>query len=142
MREVSIKMVREKEIDYGIEVISSPNDVYTVLNNYIGNSDRERLVVICLDVKNNINAINTVSVGNISSSICHPREVFKPAFLSNSAAIILGHNHPSGSIEPSEDDIKITKKIAECGELLDVTLLDHIIIGYNSYCSLKEEDIF
>src|SRR6056297_2328469 len=115
MKEVRIKMVREKEIDYGIEVISSPEDAYTVLSNYIGDSDRERLVVICLDVKNNINAINTVSVGNLNSSICHPREIFKPAFLSNSAAIILGHNHPSGSIEPSKDDIKITKKIDECG---------------------------
>lgn len=104
-------------------------------------SDREQLLVCCLDAKNQPTAINVVSIGNLNSSIVHPREAFKPAILSNSASIILFHNHPSGDPTPSKEDTNITDRLKECGDILGIKLIDHIIIGDNSYCSLKEKGI-
>jgi len=138
MKKVSIKLVKEVELDYGIDSVVSPVDVSKVLHKYIGDSDREMLVVICLDVKNNINSINTVSVGILNYSLSHPREVFKAAILSNSAAIILGHNHPSGDTQPSFDDIKVTERMEKAGDILGIELLDHVIIGGDSFYSLKD----
>lgn len=142
MKKVSVKLVKDAELDYGVERLTSPEDVARVLRQYIGDADREVLVVICLDVKNHFNSINTVSVGTLTSSLSHPREIFKTAILSNAAAIILGHNHPSGVPEPSLDDIKITKKVEEAGNILGIELLDHVIIGDSKYHSLKEFNDF
>lgn len=142
MKEVQIRMFKEVELDYGVDIIRSPKDAVTVLRAYIGFSDRERLVVICLDTKNQLTAINTVSIGSLNASLGHPREIFKPAILANSAAIILGHNHPSGITKPSQDDIELTKRIAEGGKILGIDLLDHVVIGDDEYCSMKEESLF
>lgn len=95
-----------------------------------------------MDTKNQPIAINVVSVGTLSSSLVHPREVFKPAILSNSASIILSHNHPSGDCTPSSEDISVTARIKESGKLLGIELLDHIIIGdMDGYISVKEKGI-
>ena len=142
MKRVSIKLVKEEELDYGVERLTSPADAAKVIRKYIGDSDREVFVVICLDIKNQLNSINTVSVGTLTSSLCHPRETFKAAILSNAAAIIIGHNHPSGIPYPSKDDIAITKKLEEAGSILSIDLLDHIIIGDTSFHSLKEHSNF
>ena len=83
--------------------------------------------------KNRITAINTVSIGTLPSSLVHPREVFKPAILTNAASIILAHDHPSGDPMPSEDDLNITCRLKAAGELLGISVLDHIIIGYSYY---------
>ena len=93
MKRVSIKLVKEAELDYGVDRLTSPADAARVIRKYIGDSDREIFVVVCLDIKNQLNSINTVSVGTLTSSLSHPRETFKAAILSNAAAIILGHNH-------------------------------------------------
>jgi len=138
MKRVSIKLVKEAELDYGVDRLTSPADAARIIRKYIGDSDREVFVVVCLDIKNQLNSINTVSVGTLTSSLSHPRETFKAAILSNAAAIILGHNHPSGIPEPSRDDIAITKKIEKAGSILGIELLDHIIIGDPSYHSMKE----
>ena len=137
MKKVSIKMVKEEVLDYGIDSILKPEDAWQVLKNYIDEMDREVFVVICLDIRNHINAINTVSIGNLNSSLVHPREVFKPAILANAAAIILGHNHPSGDPNPSKEDIQTTKQMAAAGKILGIDVLDHVIIGDNIFYSLK-----
>ena len=142
MKRVSIKLVKEEELDYGVERLTSPEDAAKVISKYIGDSDREVFVVVCLDIKNQLNSINTVSIGNLTSSICHPRETFKAAILSNAAAIIIGHNHPSGIPHPSKDDIEITKKLEKAGSILGIELLDHIITGDSSFYSLKEHSNF
>lgn len=80
-----------------------------------------------------------VSKGNLNSSIVHPREIFKRAVLNNAASIICMHNHPSGDPTPSQNDIDITKRIDEAGELMGIPLLDHVIIGDGTYISLKEK---
>jgi len=138
---VSIKMVRESSILYDIRRIEAPKDAVELGKKFLEESDREQLLVCCLDAKNQPTAINVVSVGNLNTSLVHPREVFKPAILSNSASIILFHNHPSGDPTPSKEDTNITERLKESGKILGIELIDHIIIGDNSYCSLKEKGI-
>lgn len=138
---VSIKMVREASVLYGIRKIVSPKDSVELGKRFLDDVDREQLIVCCLDTKNQPTAINVVSVGSLNTSVVHPREVFKPAILSNSASIILFHNHPSGDPSPSKEDISITERIKESGNILGIKLIDHIIIGNDSYCSMKERGI-
>lgn len=139
---VSIRMVKEHSILYRERKISSPSDAAKIARNFLLESDREQLIVICLDTKNQPTAINVVSVGTLSSSLVHPREVFKPAILSNSASIILSHNHPSGDCTPSSEDISVTTRIKESGKILGIELLDHIIIGdMDRYVSVKEKGV-
>lgn len=138
---VSIKMVKESSILYDMRRIQTPEDVVELGRRFLEESDREQLLVCCLDTKNQPTAINVVSVGSLNTSIVHPREVFKVAILSNSASIILFHNHPSGDPAPSKEDISITERLKESGRILGIQVIDHIIIGDNSYCSLKEKGI-
>ena len=109
--------------------ITDPTDAVRILNAYLHNADREHLVALFLNAKNHIIGINTVSVGSLTSSIVHPREVFKPAILANAAALILGHNHPSGDPTPSAEDQAITTRLAQVGEALGIRVLDHLILG-------------
>lgn len=139
---VSIKMVKEKSIKYEKRKITSPSDAEILCRNFLDDSDREKLIAISLDTKNQPTNINVVSIGSLNSSIVHPREVFKLAILSNANSIIISHNHPSGDPTPSREDINITKRLKECGELIVINLIDHIIIGdEGSFTSLKEKGI-
>lgn len=136
---VSIQMVREKymEGEYNIKV-ESPSIAADVANKFLEDKDREYLIVFSLNTQNDINSLNVVSVGSLNQSIVHPREVFKTAILSNAASIILAHNHPSGNPTPSSEDINATTRIKECGDILGIKLLDHIIIGNEDWISFKE----
>lgn len=139
---VSIKMVKEKNLEYGDTQISSPKDCANIFKKFIGDYDREALVVLTLDTKNKINSITVASLGSVNSSIVHPREIFKTAILSNAASIIISHNHPSGDPTPSKEDISITTRLKECGRILGIELLDHVIIGeYDKYLSFKEKGL-
>jgi DNA repair protein RadC len=106
---------------------------------------QEHLIVICLDTKNKIIAVKTAFVGSLNKSVVHPREIFNFALLSSSASIIVAHNHPSGDVRPSQQDISVTKRLSEVGELIGIELLDHIIIGNQydeldvKYLSMREE---
>lgn len=136
---VSIQLVKEKSVSYETKKINSPMDAVNILERFMENADRESFMILCLDTKNNVNAINTVSVGTLNSSLVHPREVFKAAILSNSNAIILSHNHPSGNPSPSNEDIEITRRLEEAGNIMGIQVLDHVIMGENGrYVSLKE----
>lgn len=94
-----------------------------------------------INTKNKPTAIHTVSIGTLNSTVVHPREIFKAAILSNAASIILAHNHPSGDPTPSKEDIGITKRLVDAGELLGITVMDHIIIGENNYVSMKKRSL-
>ena len=120
--------------------IQSPNDIFNIAQNVIRGNEyaEENLWLITLDTKNNITGIFTVSTGSLNASIVHPREIFKRAVLQNAASIIICHNHPSGDPAPSKEDINITKRLKEAGDLIGIKLLDHLIIGDNNYISLKE----
>ena len=102
-------------------------------------SDREKFVVACLDTKKQPVNISVVSIGSVNSVIVHPREVFKEAIQRGSANVIVCHNHPSGNLKCSKEDENITNRLKECGEILGIELVDHIIIGDNdTYFSFKE----
>lgn len=94
---VSVRMVKECSLLYKDRVVRSPEDGYNLLKQFLGNVDREYFVVVCLDTKNQPTAINVCHIGSLNASLVHPREVMKPAILSNAASIMVGHNHPSGN---------------------------------------------
>lgn len=99
---------------------------------------KEQFVVVCLSSANKIIRYEKISLGNLNSSVVHPREIFKTAIENNSASIILIHNHPSENPEPSNEDISITRKIVEAGKMMDIPVFDHIIIAGSSYTSFVE----
>lgn len=119
--------------------IRSPGDGYNLFKQFLGELDREYFVVMCLDVKNQPTAINVCHIESLNASIVHPREVMKTAVLSNAASILVFHNHPSGQPEPSPEDIEVTNRLVKACDLMGIDLLDHLIVGDNSFISLKEK---
>jgi DNA repair protein RadC len=118
--------------------VSAPQDVADIFIPLLRDEIKEKFLLVCLNAANKIITYEVISVGNLNSSVVHPREVFKAALDHNSASIILMHNHPSGNPEPSNEDIAITKKIVESGKILDIPVFDHIIIAGNTFTSFVE----
>lgn len=104
--------------------------------------EQEHFIVLCLNTKNEIIARKTISIGTLDQAIVHPRDVFRFAIKNNAARIIAVHNHPSGNPEPSENDKTVTKRLIRSGDILGVEILDHIIVGNDSYVSLRERGLF
>lgn len=119
--------------------ITSPEDVANIFIPLFRDELKENFVVVCLNSANKIIKYETISVGNLNSSVVHPREIFKSALEQSAASIILLHNHPSGNPEPSNEDITITKKLVEAGKLMDIPVFDHLIIAGNNYTSFVEK---
>lgn len=113
--------------------IQTSTEAAVVLRPCFDGLDREQFVVCGLDAKHRLIGINVVSIGSLSLSIVHPREVFKALILMNAAAWLCAHNHPSGDVIPSREDLALTKRLREAGELLGITLLDHLILGEGYY---------
>jgi len=121
--------------------ISSPSDAAVVMMEEMRYYKKEYFKIILLDTKNNIKKVSQISIGSLNSSIVHPREVFTEAVANSSSSIILVHNHPSGESEPSHEDIVLTNRLDECGKILGIKVLDHIIIGDGVFFSFKEEGL-
>lgn len=122
--------------------ITSPQDVAEIFIPILRDDNKEKFIVVCLNSANKIIKHEIISVGNLNSSVVHPREIFKVAIDNSSASIILIHNHPSGNPEPSNEDIRITKKIVETGKIMDIPVFDHLIIAGETYTSLVEKRLF
>lgn len=122
-------------------VIKSPDDVKHLLMEDMRYFDREHFRVLYLDRKGGLIFVEDVSIGSLHSAIVHPREVFKTAVKRSAASIILVHNHPSGDPTPSNEDIDITRRLIEAGNVLGIEVLDHVIIGEGRYCSLKSKGL-
>lgn len=120
--------------------IRSPQDVSRLLMEEMRYLEKEQFRVLLLNTKHQVLAIEVVSLGDLTSTIVHPREIFKEAVRRAAAAVILAHNHPSGDPTPSREDLEITRRITEAGKILGIEVLDHIIIGDNRYISLREHD--
>lgn len=118
---------------------TSPDQIFDTFK-FLRDETKEYFIAIHLDGKNRIICIDQVSVGSLNQSIVHPREVFKTSLLSSAAAIILLHNHPSGDPTPSREDLEITKRLREAGDLLGIRILDHIVIG-DTYISFVERRV-
>ncbi len=135
---IRLQMVKEKIEYYGSKKVRSPADVEEVVRTFIGPADREVFLALNLSTANYINSIHIVSIGSLNQSVVHPRECFKAAMLSNSDSVVLAHNHPSGDVTPSAEDKMITTKLVECGQLLNIRVLDHVIVGEKGYFSFQE----
>lgn len=138
---VSVKLVREKDAIYGAKTIRNPEELASIARKFLDNTDREVFLAINFSTANTINSIHVVSIGSLDKTIVHPREVFKAAILSNSSSIALAHNHPSGNLNPSPEDILITSKLVQCGEILDIKVVDHIIVSDDRHVSFAERKI-
>ena len=138
---VSVKLVKEKDSHYASRNIKNPEELASVVRNFLKDSDREVFLTINFSTRNTINSIHIVSMGTAESSLVHPREVFKVAILSNASSIALAHNHPSGNPDPSQDDLQITKKLVQAGEILNIKVIDHIIIADDQYLSFAEKKL-
>jgi len=123
-------------------VVKTPEDVVSLVGSRLKDKKKEYFLAILLDTRSQLIKIAEISIGSLEASIVHPREVFKEAISASAASVIFAHNHPSGVSEASEDDINLTKRLAKAGEIVGIDVLDHIIIGDNSYLSLKREELF
>ncbi|BDV41553.1 DNA repair protein RadC [Geotalea uraniireducens] len=133
------EVVREDAPAWVSKRFTSASQVFEMFHD-LQREAKEHFIALHLDGKNRIACLDRVSVGSLNQSIVHPREVFKTALLSSAAAILLLHNHPTGDPTPSREDLEITRRIKEAGELLGIRVLDHIIIG-ESYLSFAEQGL-
>lgn len=145
----SVKMVKEKGGLYDLVdnfTIRSPYDGYEAIQKILNLQEEtsERFGILTLNTKNQIVGVHIIFVGSLNCSISHPREIFQRALLNNAASIICFHNHPSGDPTPSREDIEVTKRLVECGKIMGIEVLDHVITGdgingRREYVSMKEK---
>ncbi len=123
-------------------LVKTPDEVAKLVRGRLKGKKKEHFLALLLDTRSQVIKVSEISVGSLDTSIVHPREVFKEAIAASAASIIFVHNHPSGDPEASEDDIKLTKRLVEAGDIVGIEVLDHIIIGDKNYLSLKREGLF
>lgn len=138
---VSLKLVRETSLNTDVERLENPKDVHKMLKDVFGNASVENLYAIYLDIMNQPTAISCIAKGTENATVFNPKEMLKIALLSNASKMILVHNHPSGDLTPSYDDIEATYKIMAASELLGIQVLDHLIISADEYISMNQEEI-
>lgn len=134
------KRVNKTEIKILGEVCS-PLKVANFFQSELKHNNKEQFIAVFLNTKNKITSYEVISVGSLSASIVHPREVFNRAIKKSAASIILVHNHPSGNPKPSNEDIKITERLTKVGEVVGIKILDHLIVSGENYYSFKEMDL-
>jgi DNA repair protein RadC len=130
-------LVRESSSDEMID-INGAEDVYDLVKEELENADREILLSVMLTIKNQLIGVETVNIGSVHATIISARDLFKSAILANAFGIVICHNHPSGNLDPSRDDIAITKRLVDAGELLGIKVLDHLIISNRGYTSMRD----
>lgn len=135
----ALEFARRRIRPHGIR-ISYPPDVYPLIR-HIADRRREHFLCISLNGANEVIAIRTVSVGLVNRALVHPREVFAEPITDRASAVIVAHNHPSGNLSASQDDLSITQQLDEAGRTLGIRLLDHLIFDHSGYCSLLEEGL-
>ena len=139
LKEVKVRLkLEEGERLFSGEALSSPRAIAECMQEYLKENDREYFLILNMDAKMHPINFNVVSIGCLNASLAHPREVFKSAILSNAAGVVMVHNHPSGDPEPSAQDLDLTRKLIMAGDLLDMPVFDHLIIG-DSWRSVREE---
>lgn len=137
--ELARRLGRERQHDR--VAIHHPGDVAALLMDDMRVLDREVFKVLLLDTRHRVMKVHTLSIGDLSGTLVHPRELFKDAIRNSSAAVILAHNHPSGDPEPSPEDLDLTQRLVAGGRLLGIEVLDHIVIGDNTYVSMKQRGL-
>ena len=138
---VQISMVKEVYVSNTAYRCSEDVAQSEIADNELRSSDREKFICVHFNIKNQIISYEVVSMGSLTSSIVHPREVFKAAILANAASVLFMHNHPSGDTEPSIDDIEITNRLCKAGNILGFNVLDHLIITKTSFLSFRQKGL-
>ena len=139
IKELALRLARKKGAE--VKVIHGPEDVAHYAMPYANQEYKEHFWVLLLNTKNHIISMQEVSVGSLSASVVHPRETFEMAVKHHAASLILIHNHPSGDPTPSREDVSITERLVKVGEIMDIPVLDHVILGDNRFSSLKEKGL-
>ena len=139
---IKLKCVREKSTYYEVKPFVEPKVIHEVINKFLGETDREYFLVICMNARNEINSVEICGVGTLTSCIVSVREVFKWAIASNANSIIVAHTHPTDYVEPSKADIRTTELLLKAAKIIGIPLLDHIIVSGNKYYSFQENDKF
>ncbi|MBK6876786.1 MAG: DNA repair protein RadC [Ignavibacteria bacterium] len=121
------------------DTITSPDKLFEIIKSKITQFSKEHFFVVSLDTRNNLIGVDEISVGTLTASLVHPRETFESAIRRHAAKIIISHNHPSGETDPSDDDMKITRRLVDAGKIMGIEVLDHIIVTKTSYLSFKEQ---
>ena len=140
-RGYGVWVVREPVLEFPKPQITCPQDAFAILKHQLAWEDREIFATVILNARNHVLGINTVSVGTLNASLVHPREVFKVPIIMGAANLILAHNHPTGDTAPSREDIDLTRRLKQSGDLLGIEIFDHVIIGGTSFLSMKETHI-
>ena len=136
------RLIREHAFSFPERTqVCTPEAVAAVLRAYFESRDREEVVVCFLDTANTLTGLHVASVGGLAASIVEPRQVFKAAVLANAAALIVGHNHPSGNPEPSREDVRVTRQLVEAGKVMGIPLHDHLILTDHGHTSLAERGL-
>ena len=137
-----VSLIKEQAIPYAkSSLILTPQDVYELVTEYLQGTDREHFIAVFLDSRSAVIGINTVSIGTLTESLVHSREVFKGAILANAASVIVAHNHPTGDHHPSEADMSVTTKLKEAGRILGIPIEDHVILGEKMFFSFRQEGL-
>lgn len=134
--ELARRLMRQEED----EVIKGPKDVYALAKD-LQTAKKEHFVVFYLDARNRVLMKETISIGSLTASLVHPREVFQPAVGLSAASLILVHNHPSGDPRPSQEDLALTRRLVEAGRIMGIEVVDHLIVGHKTFVSLRDEGL-
>lgn len=121
--------------------IKTPKDVYEIVRKDVLNKEQEYLFLVCLDSRNKLISKDILSKGTINETLIHPREIFKKALMKNACSIILIHNHPSNKSDPSEEDIKVTKRIFKAGIEMGIPLVDHLVVTNTGFVSMRAQNL-
>ncbi|MBP2000403.1 DNA repair protein RadC [Paenibacillus shirakamiensis] len=138
--ELGIRMAASRNPS-DLKTIRAPRDAADLVFEQLRYLKKEHFICLFLNTKNHVIAQETLSIGSLNASIVHPREVFRAAIKCSSASIVCAHNHPSGDPSPSPEDIQITRRLYEAGQIVGIDVLDHIIIGDGEFVSLKEQGL-
>ena len=138
---VKLRQVRDGRVKFAVDRVSRPMEVFRAVHPYYKGADREILSVLCLDAQNQPTCFNIVSVGSLNTTRTRPADILKPAILSNSLGVILIHNHPSGVLDPSPEDVEFTHSVTKACETLGVDLYDHLILSDDGFTSMRERGL-
>ncbi|MDZ4851105.1 MAG: JAB domain-containing protein [Pirellulaceae bacterium] len=141
-RRIDDRFIREVRVNYLTTTsrkfkISEPEDVAEFVRSILVDNSREQFVALYLDASHSVASYSIISIGSANQATVHPREIFQRAVLIGAIAITIAHNHPSDSLTPSNQDIALTKSVKECGNILGIAILDHVIVSSTSHVSLR-----
>jgi DNA repair protein RadC len=135
---IRLKQVRDGSVKFAVDRVNRPADVYRAVRSYYQGADREILTVLCLDAQSVPTCLSVVAVGGLNTTRARPADFFKPAILSNALGMVAIHNHPSGVLEASPEDIDFSQTLKTACELMGLELFDHLVVTDDGYISLRE----